>query len=360
MADLQEYKCPCCGGSIAFDSESQQMKCPYCETIFEMETLISYDEDLKNEHESELKWDVQSNNEWQTGEQEGMLVYSCQSCGGEIICDENTAATKCPYCDNNVVMKGQFSGSMRPDIVIPFSVNKDAAKKLLNKHFKGKHFLPKVFSSENHIEEIKGIYVPFWLFDADADASVRYNATKVKTWSDSKYRYKSIEYYSIIREGSVGFNHIPVDGSSKMSDDLMESIEPYELKDAKDFQTAYLAGYLADKYDVTVEQSIGRANERVKKSTEGFFANTVKNYATVTVEHSNINLSNGKTKYAMYPVWILTTKWAGQTFTFAINGQTGKFVGNLPIDKGAYWRWFAALTVVFAGLAFGLQYLMLL
>jgi len=219
-------------------------------------------------------------------------------------------------------------------------------------HLKGKRLLPKAFKDENHIDEIKGIYVPFWLFDADADASIRYRATKVRSWSDSNYDYTETKFYSAFRAGNIGFQRVPVDGSSKMADDLMESVEPFYFEDAVSFQTAYLAGYLADKYDVTAEQSIDRANQRIKQSTEDSFANTVKGYTTVTPEYSNIRLSNGKAKYALYPVWILNTTWKEQKFTFAMNGQTGKFVGNLPLDKGAYCRWLFGLTGIFGLISF--------
>ena len=95
MAVLQEYKCPCCGGAIEFDSSLQKMKCPYCEAEFEMETLISYDEELKNEPESRMEWDNTAGSEWDDAEADGLCAYVCQSCGGEIVSDENTAATSC-------------------------------------------------------------------------------------------------------------------------------------------------------------------------------------------------------------------------------------------------------------------------
>ena len=141
------------------------------------------------------------------------------------------------------------------------------------------------------------------------------------------------------RGGSIGFEHVPVDGSSKMADDLMESIEPYDFSEALDFQTAYLAGYLADKYDVTAEESIDRANERVKRSAENTFAETVQGYTTVTTENSSVQFHGGKAQYALYPVWLLNTTWNGNKYTFAMNGQTGKFVGDLPVDKVAVTRW---------------------
>lgn len=358
MSVLQEYKCPCCGGAIEFDSQSQKMKCPYCDTEFDVETLKNYDESLKKDSEDSMQWETSAGGEWQSGETDGLKTYVCKSCGGEIVGDETTAATSCPFCGNPIVMMGQFSGALKPDIIIPFKLDKKAAKDGLQKHLTGKRLLPKVFKSQNHLDEIKGIYVPFWLFDADVDASVRYRATSVRTWSDSKYDYTETSYYNVFRAGTVGFENVPVDGSSKMPDDLMESVEPFNIGDAVDFRTAYLAGYLADKYDVTADESVDRANERIKRSTEETFASTVKGYTSVEAESSTVNLHNGKAKYALYPVWILNTTWKNEKYTFAMNGQTGKFVGNLPIDTAAALKWFAGLAVGASIVTYGITILL--
>ena len=357
MPTLQEYKCPCCGGAIAFDSTLQKMKCPYCDTEFDMETLAGYDDGLQN-GQDDMQWETSAGESWQEGEADGLRSYVCKSCGGEIVGDANTAATSCPFCGNPVVMMGQFSGALKPDLVIPFKLDKKAAKAGLQKHLTGKRLLPKVFRDQNHIDEIRGVYVPFWLFDTDADAQVRYRATKVRTWSDSNYDYTETEHYLVRRSGSVGFEHVPVDGSSKMPDDLMESIEPYDFFDAAPFQTAYLAGYLADKYDVDAEQSIDRANMRVRRSTEGAFAATVQGYDTVETESSHIQLHGGTAQYALYPVWLLNTTWNSNQYTFAMNGQTGKFVGDLPVDKAAATRWMLGLSVVCSAAAYGLAQLL--
>lgn len=358
VAELLEYKCPACGGAINFDSRTQKMKCPYCDTEFDLETLKALDEGLKEEFTDEMVWETQAGSEWQEGEAEHINTYVCKSCGGEIVGDENTAATKCPFCDNPVVMMGKLSGVLRPDYVIPFKLDKKAAIEGLKKHLKGKTLLPKIFKDENRIEEIKGIYVPFWLFNADADANIRYKATRVRSWSDSNYNYTETSYYSVWRAGSVGYERVPVDGSTKMPDDMMESIEPFNFGDAVDFQTAYLAGYLADKYDVNADESIDRANQRIRRSTEQIFASTVKGYTSVIPESTSIRLRNGKAKYALYPVWLLNTVWNGKRYTFAMNGQTGKFVGDLPLDKAAYWRWFGGLTAACGIITFLITFLL--
>ncbi len=360
MADLLEYKCPCCGGAISFDTSTQKLKCPYCDTEFDVETLRSYDADLKKDTPDDINWKKSEEQEWQDGEAEGMRVYVCDSCGGEIICDENTAATSCPYCGNPVVMKGNLKGLLKPDYIIPFKLDKKAAKARLFEHFKGKRLLPKVFKQENHIDEIKGVYVPFWLFDSDVDADIRYRAESVRYWEDSENNYTETSYYSVYRSGNISFAKVPVDGSSKMADDLMESVEPFDFNEAKEFATAYLAGYMADKYDVDAEKSFDRAGQRVKHSTEEEFAKTVIGYDRVNVENSSVRVSDGVAKYAMYPVWILNTTWKNQKFTFAMNGQTGKFVGNLPLDKGAFWRWFLCLGSAISGVVFLILYLIYL
>ena len=358
MAVLQEFKCPCCDGAIEFDSASQKMKCPYCDSEFEIETLQAYQAELNSQPQENMTWDTDAGTQWQEGETEGLRVYTCNSCGGEIVADESTGASECPFCGNPVVMTGQFAGDLKPDLVIPFKVAKKDAIAALQNHYKGKLLLPKVFKDENHVKEVKGLYVPVWLFDTDADAYVRYKATKVRAWSDSDYNYTETSFFSVTRAGGIGFENVPVDGSIKMDDTLMESIEPYNIEEAVDFQTAYLAGYLADKYDVDAEASIGRANERIKHSTEDAFRDTVYGYSTVETVTSNINLINGRARYALYPVWILNTKWKDQTFTFGINGQTGKVAGDLPMDKSAFWKWLLGVTGAVTAALFALNYLL--
>lgn len=348
MSRIVEYECPCCGGAVEFDSTLQKMKCPYCDTEFDVSAFTTYTEELNNKKDDDMTWGSEAGNEWQEGETDGMCVYVCQSCGGEIIGDATLGSMKCPYCNNNIVVKEKFEGALRPDFVIPFKLDKKAAKEGLKKHLQGKRLLPKPFKDENHLDEIKGIYVPFWLFDAEAEGEMHFRGTKIRVWSDSNYNYTDTRFYSVVRGGSVQFGKVPVDGSTRMPDDLMESLEPYDFSEAVDFNTAYLAGYLADKYDVDVKTSVERANTRIKKSTEEFLTTSVSaGYQTLTPQGSSISLKNSSAKYALYPVWILNTTWKNQKFLFAMNGQTGKFVGDLPVDKGAFWKWYGLFAVIF-------------
>lgn len=347
-----EYKCPNCNGTLTFESTLQKMKCSYCDTEIDVEAMNAYEEEVKNDRSDETTWETTAGGKWQEGETEGMLVYNCQSCGANVVGDETMGATTCPYCGNNIVLLGQFQGDLRPDYVIPFKLDKKAAKEAYKRHLQGKKLLPEVFKDENHVEEIKGVYVPFWLFDTKTNAHMRYKGTKTHVWSDSNYRYTRTSFYNIVRGGTIDFQKVPVDGSTKMPDDLMESLEPFDFSQAVDFQTAYLAGYLADKYDVDEKESVNRANERIKKSTEEMFRRTVTGYGMVVSEHSTVQYKEGKASYALYPVWILTTKWQGQSYIFAMNGQTGKFVGDLPVDKSLAWKYHWKYSAIIAAVVF--------
>ncbi len=362
MADIQEYKCPHCGGTLTFDSSTQTMKCPYCDSEIDVAALADYDKGLDEFTASEeLKWETPGQ-VWQEGETEGMRVYVCKSCGGQIIGDENLGSTSCPFCGNPVVLMGQFSGDLKPDYIIPFKLDKKAAKAAYENHISGRKLLPDLFKDKNHIDEIKGMYVPYWLFDAKTEGRVQFLGTQVRTWTDRRNQYTETRYFDVYREGRMSFSNVPVDGSSKMPDDLMESLEPYDFSEAVDFQTAYMSGYLADKYDVSSDEAMPRANERVKDSTFQALQSTIGGYMSLTPKGGNAEMTSGESKYAMYPVWLLNTTYNGQQYTFAMNGQTGKMVGNLPVDTNKVWKyrlkWTLILGAIFSAILIAMLFLL--
>ena len=360
VSGLIEYKCPCCGGAIEFSSQLQKMKCPYCDQEFDVETLQKYDEELKQKTEDKTDWNESDYkaDSFQIDEETGMAIYVCDSCGGEIIAEQTTAAMSCPYCSNPVVMKGQLSGELKPDVIIPFKLDKEAAKKAYKSLYINKRLVPNIFVNENHINELKGIYVPFWLYSCDAYADVAYKTTKVSAWNDVEFDYMDTSHYRVNRSGNLTFKDVPADGSSKMPDDLMDAIEPYDFTEIKPFQTAYLAGYLADRYDMDSSACEQRANARIQSSTRSTFDATVTGYASVDVEDCNIQYQNKKVRYGLLPVWLLKTTCDGKEYTFAMNGQTGKMIGDLPVSKTKYNLSVAAITAAVAAVLYLIIYLL--
>ncbi len=357
---VTNYQCPACTGPLHFVGGSGKLECEYCGASYdvaEIEALYAEKEEKAAAAQQAAEetrqsapsgdggaWDTSSLSEDWGAEGDGMRAYGCPSCGAELICDETTAATSCPYCGNPTVVPGQFSGQLRPDFIIPFKLSKEDAVRALKKHYKGKIFLPKRFTLENHVQEIQGIYVPFWMFDGEAEGDAHYEATRSHTYRSGDYEITETEHYDVYRAGMVNFEKIPVDASSKMPDDHMDSIEPYDYQELKPFSTAYLPGFLADKFDVTVEQCRQRADQRCEGTLSSALRNTVTGYHTCTLIHDSVNLKRGKVHYALMPVWMLNTKWKGKDFLFAMNGQTGKLVGDLPVSWGRFWSLFAAIV----------------
>ena len=375
---VTNYQCPACTGPLHYSAKSGKLECDYCGSSFdvaEIEALYARKEaeaaaakqeaeaaaakqaaDAKAEAAQAAKdeaaeaaaasggWDTSDLSRDWGAEADGLRVYSCPSCGAELICDQSTAATACPYCGNPAIVPGQFSGALRPDYILPFRLSKDDAVQALRAHYKGKPFLPRSFTSANHIEQIQGVYVPFWLFDGGAEGAASYRASNTNVYETGDYEITETRHYHVVRAGSLAFEKIPVDASSKMPDDHMDSIEPFDYTQLRPFSTAYLPGYLADKYDVTIDDSRDRADTRCRETLAQPLRDTVTGYGACVTEREDIALRRGKVHYALLPVWMLSTKWHGQDFLFAMNGQTGKLVGDLPTDRGRFWGMFAAIA----------------
>ena len=360
---VTNYQCPSCTGPLHFSGASGRLECEYCDASYDVAEIEAlYAEKEKNAAAAKQTakegsagqsvpsvdgsaWDTSDFCEDWGAEGDGMRVYGCPSCGAQLICEESTAAASCPYCGNPTVVPGQFSGALRPDFIVPFKLSKEEAVKALKSHYKGKFFLPKSFISENHVQEIRGIYVPFWMFDGEAEGDAHYEVTRSRTYRSGDYEITETKHYDVYRAGTVTFEKVPVDASSKMPDGHMDSIEPYDYKELKPFSTAYLPGFLADKFDVTVEQSRQRADQRCEGTLASALRGTVKRYDLCILRDSSVHLRRGKVHYALMPVWMLNTKWHGKDFTFAMNGQTGKLVGDLPVSWGKFWGLFAAIAI---------------
>ena len=344
--NVLEYKCPCCNAGLVFGEETQQLKCEYCDNTFDIETVKVFNED--NQDSQEFHWEIADHQEWSEEDCKTMRSFECPSCGGEIITDETTAATFCPYCDNPTIMPGRLSGGMKPDALIPFKTSKEDAKTAFRNLCKGKPLLPKLFLQESQIDKITGIYVPFWLYDCSGSMDGSYKATRIHRWSDSRYHYTKTDHFLLKRAADAAFVGIPMDGSSKMDDTFMESIEPFDYREIVNFDTAYLTGFYADKYDVPSENGEERIRQRVSNALDDQLQNTFLGYATVVPTAKQLNIRHSKARYVLLPVWILNTKYNGKIYTFAMNGQTSKMTGTFPICPKRTAMWF---TGIFAGVS---------
>lgn len=359
MEIIEDYKCPCCGAPLVYSGSRKKLHCDSCGNDFDIDTMRELsDDESRTAGESSYNWEEYKPREYGSTENGELASYTCPSCGAEITGDANLGSTVCPYCGNAAIVKKSFDGVYMPDYIIPFRIDKNEAMKKFMANVQGKIFLPKEFKDESKLKEITGMYVPFWMFDCKAEGDAVFRGQRISAWSDSNYNYTKTDYYKLFRSGKVSFRNVPVDASLKADDAYMEGLEPFDCNDAMDFQTAYLSGYLADKYDVPVEESIKRANERIKASFTDIMTSTVLGYSGVVPEGTRVDFNEGKVRYALLPVWWLNIKYNGEMYKFALNGQTGKAVGEFPSSKKKIAAFFGGLSVVFVIIAIILWYLL--
>ena len=347
------YQCPCCNAPLRYDGHADEVRCDSCGNRFEVQALAHMDRMLEALGQQQpLDWELPEDAPLDAGERDRLRAYTCPACGAQIITDETTAATECVYCGNPGVLPHAFDGKFRPAAILPFVKTKQEAMEAYRGLIRGKRLLPPLFAQQNRIEKITGVYVPFWLFSCDADADVLCRAERIHHYTTGDEEVTTTEHFLVRRSGSIGFDDVPVDGSAKFDDVLMEAIEPFDYSQARPFTTAYLPGYQAERYDVDAESARPRADERICESVNDALTESVaREYDHWQVQDSNVRLSDGSVRNVLLPVWMLNTNWNGQTYTFAMNGQTGRIVGDLPMDKGRAWRYrLGTFGVSFAGL----------
>lgn len=342
------YNCPCCGAPLAFSGESGKLECASCGNSYELDAIQAMSasesiDKLEFEHRAEA---------FDASEAAQMQAYICKGCGAELMTEDTTTATECPYCGSPTILPERIAGGVKPEKVIPFRVTKEDAQKQFEEYFKGKRLLPNIFlQSRNRIAEMRKLYVPYWLFDCDAQADVVYDAEKRNTERRGDWEITRTKYYLVRRSGRMGFDSIPVDGSEKLDDRITESLEPYDLSAAVPFQPAVLAGAMADHADVDADACEKRAVERVEMSVSQAMRDTVNGYSSVSERSRSIHSDNGTATPVLMPVWLITTEKEGKTYTFAINGQTGKLTCDVPADTKKSLLWGGGVFVGVLALA---------
>lgn len=333
-----DNKCPGCGAPLFFNGAVGKWKCNYCDGEYALEDLQKYNNASSVENNVPVAPAAESTQTEQTAstESSGQVEYVshlCQNCGAEIVADEQTAATFCVYCGNTAILKNKLSGTFAPDKVIPFKTEKKAAIDAFVGLSKGRPLMPKGFNNKENIEKIRGIYIPFWLYDFTVAGTLNCKGERVTSWTSGNTRYTKTDYYNIIRGGSMELERIPIDASTRFDNDIMNSIEPFDYKEMVPYNHAYLSGFLAERYDDNEETTLQNAAARAKKTAETILYNDATGYTAKIITENTLIPQNTKREYAMLPVWMVNVKYGDKMHIFAMNGQTGEFIGNIPLDK---------------------------
>ena len=334
-----DHKCPSCNASINYNPKDKNWVCEYCGSKFTLEELKANEENFEHTKVNDSKELKEENVE--------MDEYHCQDCGAEIVADKNTAATFCVYCKNTAILKSRLSDKFSPSKIIPFSKTKEDAIEALEKVGKGRFLMPKEFNNPKNIQELTGIYIPFWLYSCKMKGFVSGKGTKVMTWSTYDYIYTKTDTYKVERGGMYSFENIPVDGSIRFNDAIMNSIEPFNYDELENFNYSYLSGFLAEKYDVEKNEAKKITINRAETSTFSDLQSKAKgSYTSFISDIKESEIEEETIDYVLLPVWMVNIKYKDKMYTFAMNGQTGKMIGDIPYAKSKLFLFILILFII--------------
>ncbi|MDL2236400.1 TFIIB-type zinc ribbon-containing protein [Christensenellaceae bacterium OttesenSCG-928-K19] len=346
------YKCPNCDAGLAFDPDNGKFVCDFCKSSFEEQVLQDKEKQAAQEGQTRPEESAEQKAQTEQAFGEHSQLYECPNCGAEIIADDTTAATFCVYCHNPVVLAGKIAGSFRPDYLIPFSVDRKRVTDLFNEWCKKKKFMEDDFHSQKQVDNLQGVYYPFWVIDVKANGRLAGTGRKVRTWRSGDYTYTETSVYRVQREGVLDFNDITVTALNKKQINILNGIQPFNMSRLKPFNMSFLSGFLAEKRNIEQEGARVAMEQTVVDGGNALLKGSVGGYSSVSYEDVAITPVNEDWLHVMLPAWMLTYRFRDEDYFFAVNGDTGKVAGRVPVSR-------KKLAGLFAGVAAGLSALLI-
>ena len=325
------YKCPNCNAELTFDPAGDDFGCAYCGSHFTKTELDKLATAQQAEQKEEA--DAKAQEKPVEGGEGDLNAYSCPNCGAEIVADATTAATFCYYCHSPVILTGKLAGKYKPDAVIPFKVSRKSVEKELKAWCKKKRFLDKRFLSDAQTDKLTGVYFPFWLVDTKLHADLTATAEDANTWMVGDTEYTEHKEYAVERSADLDIKNVSIKALKKPEVNMLDGIYPYDTKDVKDFDMAYLSGFFAEKRDVEKENASAEANATTQATAKDMMLDKTSCPGVLTNVNCKTDTLSQTWRYTLMPAWMMTYNYGGKLYYFAMNGQTGKIFGNVPVDK---------------------------
>ncbi|MBE5885974.1 MAG: hypothetical protein E7284_06160 [Lachnospiraceae bacterium] len=318
------YKCPNCNGALEYDPVTDKLLCSFCGNGYSIQE-VEGQTFRAQESISEIKEEINIEEEY-GAESETMecQIYTCTSCGAQLMVKDAEVSTFCAYCGQPTIVFSRVSKELQPDYIIPFKFGKEQAIAGIRQHLKKGFLVPKAIKNFE-VEKVRGIYVPYKLYD------IYYHDRQIMM---ATHREKNISK-NYVYEAEGEYENVMLDASDTLDDETTKRLEPYDLRLLRDFEPTYMSGFYADRADTASDAHKSRVVKRVGKMFDSEAKEDVSFFAgpVTKVLESNPNYEIKKDKYALLPAWFLTFRYQNEPYTILVNGQTGKVVGTVPIDK---------------------------
>jgi len=326
-----DKKCPSCGGVMDFDPKTGGLSCPYCGYTQEIKAAVGEDNEGSAAELSLEDADKTANCDWGVATK----AVICKSCGAESVYDANQISSECPYCGSNQVMEANDEKTMAPGGVVPFAIDQKEAANRFTAWLKGKFFAPKEAKETAKAKNFKGMYLPYWTFDAVTKSTYtgEYGIDK-KVKKGDEERIET-DWFRTQGRYDEDFDDELVCGTKQHDTNMLKGIEPYKTGENKIYKPEYVAGFGAERYSIGVKDAWNTAKASIQNKIKNNISSKIlrENNADHTRNVLVSTKFSGLTyKYLMLPVWIANYKYKGKVYQFMVNGQTGKVSGKSPVS----------------------------
>lgn len=260
----------------------------------------------------------------------------CPSCGAMVEVEPNSTAKDCPYCGTAFVLAEKQTDVIVPDGVVPFQIDKKKVGEVFHKWIKGRFFAPNELKHLYQQDKLQGIYIPYWTFDAKADAVYHAEGgrNRIVEYRDSKgerHTRTEVTWYPTSGNVSNFFDDVLVRASNKLDTYLLRQIEPFHTKDIPAYSPNYLSGYSAEIYTVNLSDAHREAKEEMKTELRRLAEQDVlRRYDQVRGLRLNDNYRDETYKYVLLPVYSTAYQYKNKQYHVLINGETGRVQGEYP------------------------------
>lgn len=334
---ILHYPCPNCGAEMTYDIKKGKLHCGHCSGEIALSSIIQQ----STSRTAEGGTSTEINGKILAGAE-----YHCPNCGGLMITKDKETSMICAYCGAPMILADRLTGKRRPVKLLPFQLDRQDAEKAFRKWCRNGRFAPKGFTSAENIQRLKGMYIPYWLFQFDARVDISAQATNVRIFRQGDYQVTETEFYDIQRAYKLQYKDIPLDASRQLEDGEMAKLEPFNFNELKTFDMPYLAGFDSSSYDFDDGELSPSAKDKVRKYARDYAQGAVSGYSTVHLNGHTVNFEREEEAFIFVPIWFVDYNYHGKVYKFMMNGQNGRIAGTPPTSRGKMAVWWAGISAV--------------
>jgi Zn finger protein HypA/HybF involved in hydrogenase expression len=339
--ETHTFKCRHCGGTISYNATEQQLTCPYCGGS----QKLTAEEVGRTAAEFEFTLETMARAQYGWGEERRELV--CEACGAAVAVTPDVLTSTCAFCGSNRVHARDVTGGMlRPTVLIPFTVDKDRLRGLVAEWLGQGWMHPPELRSVRALQELTGVYLPFWTFDADIHADWKAEVGTERTeryHQDGEWKTRTVIDWHW-RSGRVC---VPIDdhlvaGTTHVSRIILGKVAPFNMSELVEYEPGYLAGWQAKAYDVQLQDAWKTGKDEMRSQAKSACHSDTGSHH-VRDFRMTADFADERWRYILLPVYLASYPFEDRIFQVMVNGQTGKVAGQKPVAWLRVWLAIAAI-----------------